>query len=69
MSERDPVNSPWVGIKMRRGRFVREVTQLCGNAVHCKVIRCGTLTSGWTAPWLSQWARWAKGAEVVTNAE
>ena len=73
----DPVNNPWVGLKMRRKRETRTVTELTVRA-DGKVWRVVTIVL--TAPgkhpcdreitWqgmqsLSQWSKWASGAEVV----
>ena len=62
----DPVNKPWIGLTMRKGRKTRKITCVNQSAVYFVLLDSnGEIASTEWAPWRSQWAKWAANAEVV----
>jgi hypothetical protein len=67
---RDPRTDPRPGDVLRKGSTQRTVVAVFGNCVTCCVEGMGaTRRGGYIAPWLSQFRRWAKDAEVLDTAE
>jgi hypothetical protein len=62
----DPVNNPWVGLKMHGKGGFRKVTELKPNVVWFVPVSANGRTLGMErCPWQSQWSKWAAGAVVV----
>ena len=65
----DPVNRPWLGLKMRRGSIERVVLEVLGRGCGAVVsTRATDLSDGshWITNYdLLDWSKWAAGTEVV----
>lgn len=74
-TERDPRTDPRPGDVMRKGKETREVVRMQtrnDGVVWRLVTRCTATDRNWQwdgYPIMDQWRRWAKGAEVVKNAD
>ena len=76
MSELDPINSPWIGLKMNRGRQIRTVVSETrrNDGVVWRLYtrirqlkRDGSVDTEWDGmPTMTDWRKWAAKAEVIS---